>query len=198
MAFEHLDAHVNSSGASLLDTCIQQVKTCCSCGGAKSLFDFTKDRTRIDGLYPKCKVCRRVEQTEYRNRVRSRTKDIPDQKTCGRCRVMKPEADFSRVKSSADGLYHYCNDCKNGMGQIGRYMRTYGLSKEEAKHFAANNVGSCEICGVEGKLVVDHCHNSGKVRGYICNACNTVLGFAKDNPETLLSAAKYLESKSVV
>lgn len=53
------------------------------------------------------------------------------------------------------------------------------------------------ICGIgEGELGknldVDHCHDSGKVRGVLCNPCNVILGHARDRPDLLESAAKYL------
>ena len=40
---------------------------------------------------------------------------------------------------------------------------------------------------------VDHDHRTGKVRGVVCGNCNTMLGHAKDNAETLRRAAEYLE-----
>ena len=61
--------------------------------------------------------------------------------------------------------------------------------------------GACAICGTttpggRGKtrtLVVDHCHATGKVRGLLCPMCNTALGLAKENTETLRKMGKYLE-----
>jgi hypothetical protein len=59
----------------------------------------------------------------------------------------------------------------------------------------------CMICGIseqeiDKKLDVDHCHSSGKVRGLLCNPCNTMLGHGRDNVEVLKSAVKYLEKHS--
>jgi hypothetical protein len=56
--------------------------------------------------------------------------------------------------------------------------------------------GVCAICRVvkddNYSLHVDHCHSSGRVRGLLCAACNTMLGFARDNQETLRRAAEYV------
>lgn len=56
----------------------------------------------------------------------------------------------------------------------------------------------CMVCGITedelGKrLDVDHCHDSGKVRGLLCNSCNTMIGRGRDNAKVLEAAAKYLE-----
>jgi hypothetical protein len=54
----------------------------------------------------------------------------------------------------------------------------------------------CEICGRaphEGKsLCIDHCHKTGKFRGWLCHACNLALGNLGDSVENLQSAIKYL------
>jgi len=60
---------------------------------------------------------------------------------------------------------------------------------------------SCMICGITEselgrKLDVDHCHETGKVRGVLCNSCNSVLGHARDNVEILQAAINYLKEYS--
>lgn len=53
--------------------------------------------------------------------------------------------------------------------------------------------GKCLICRrVPKKLVVDHCHDSGFIRGLICDNCNVGLGRFFDDPTTLRRAAKYV------
>jgi hypothetical protein len=51
----------------------------------------------------------------------------------------------------------------------------------------------CESdCGREATSL-DHCHETGKFRGWLCRQCNTALGMAKDSPATLRALATYLE-----
>lgn len=52
---------------------------------------------------------------------------------------------------------------------------------------------ACEICRSRIRICFDHCHASGKFRGWICNTCNSLLGIAKDNPDFLRALAAYLE-----
>ncbi len=40
---------------------------------------------------------------------------------------------------------------------------------------------------------MDHCHESGRFRGWLCSACNSALGHAKDSPHHLQAAIAYLE-----
>lgn len=42
-------------------------------------------------------------------------------------------------------------------------------------------------------LAIDHCHATGKVRGLLCDACNSGLGYFKDSTELLLDAILYLK-----
>ena len=50
----------------------------------------------------------------------------------------------------------------------------------------------CEICGCLGVICLDHNHETGKLRGWICKRCNFALGLVKDNCETLLAMVDYL------
>ena len=59
---------------------------------------------------------------------------------------------------------------------------------------------TCEICGVgDVRIVLDHNHTTGKFRGWICNHCNSSLGFARDNVDTLYKMINYLnQSRGLV
>ena len=42
------------------------------------------------------------------------------------------------------------------------------------------------------RLAVDHCHETGDVRGLLCAACNTALGLLKDDPDRIVKLLDYL------
>lgn len=73
---------------------------------------------------------------------------------------------------------------------------TYGLSEEDYLEMLGEQDNRCGICrkSHSPRLFVDHCHTTGEVRGLLCQHCNSLLGFSKDNKETLSRAAKYLDS----
>lgn len=90
--------------------------------------------------------------------------------------------------------------------RIASLRKNYGMTLEQyAKMFSAQN-GVCGLCGKpESKphrskyglsyhLSVDHCHDTGEVRGLLCNQCNRAIGMFDDNPELLEKARIYLES----
>jgi hypothetical protein len=78
--------------------------------------------------------------------------------------------------------------------------RMYGMTLDEYDQMLAAQSNGCAICGKSpeenGKrLAVDHNHNTGEVRGLLCQGCNTALGLLNDNPATLRLATSYLEER---
>ena len=79
-------------------------------------------------------------------------------------------------------------------------MRNYGLAKEDFESMLDGQENKCAICKFEfhdekqsTRPHIDHCHDSGNIRGLLCNNCNTGLGQFKDNPSLLQSAIRYLQ-----
>lgn len=50
----------------------------------------------------------------------------------------------------------------------------------------------CEICHKPAVTAFDHCHVTGKFRGWLCYRCNLGLGLMEDSPELLLAMHAYL------
>lgn len=78
---------------------------------------------------------------------------------------------------------------------IKRYRSNFKIKLPEYKNLIDIQNNLCAICfrKQENKsLAIDHCHLTGKVRGLLCSDCNIMLGFARDNVETLKSAVVYL------
>lgn len=54
--------------------------------------------------------------------------------------------------------------------------------------------GACGICGrIPNKLVIDHCHDTGNLRGLLCAQCNVGIGMLRDDVVVLRKAVAYLE-----
>lgn len=69
----------------------------------------------------------------------------------------------------------------------------YGLTEEEYKSMLHSSNGKCEICLSSTKLYVDHHHKSGKVRGLLCQKCNSGIAFFRESYHVLVSAIRYIK-----
>ena len=92
------------------------------------------------------------------------------------------------------------NECERMRDERYRFVRTvhkYGLEVQDFANMLRAQGFKCLGCSEPLDLTdtsIDHCHKSGRVRGLLCDACNTTLGHAKDSPSTLRALAVYLES----
>jgi hypothetical protein len=75
----------------------------------------------------------------------------------------------------------------------------FGITLEEYERLYEAQNCVCAICGnpnSKGRLLsVDHDHVTGKVRGLLCQKCNTGLGMFNDNLALLASALEYLSER---
>lgn len=55
--------------------------------------------------------------------------------------------------------------------------------------------GCCMICHQPERLVIDHNHDTGEMRGLLCYTHNAGLGMFQDDPALLDKAATYLREK---
>lgn len=78
----------------------------------------------------------------------------------------------------------------------------YGISEERYYEMLRLCGGLCEICRRPQRngrrLCVDHDHDSGVVRGLLCNDCNTAIGMMKESRTHLTAAISYLEKHGKV
>ena len=133
-------------------------------------------------------------------------------KTCKLCEQEKSVDDFYEFHDKWSDKKYVSSRCKPCHQQYKRESPTtpknrkaeklqlrYGLTYEQWEKIREQENFSCMICGISEeengrRLDVDHCHNSGKMRGILCNHCNGMLGHSRDNIETLKSAISYLEN----
>lgn len=82
-------------------------------------------------------------------------------------------------------------------------MKTFGITQDQYDQMLKDQNGVCAICerpetskGRTSKvkcLSVDHCHDTGKIRGLLCFYCNTGIGKLGDSIERIEAALRYLK-----
>lgn len=138
---------------------------------------------------------------------------------CAKCKESKDESEFpdsQYTKQNGERSKHsYCSDCirKDALdyyyGNGSKRSRESAWSRqgirftvEEYDAMLAAQGGGCAICEIKvdrngRRLAVDHCHDTGVVRGILCMNCNATLGRMNDDPALLRKAAEYLELSMV-
>lgn len=135
-------------------------------------------------------------------------------KTCTKCYSSKELSEFNKNKNNADGHSTWCRQCMKDAYSPAHYKKyvkknpqvhrkshlklKYLLTPEEYESMLHDQQEGCAICGAQqediGKrLLVDHDHETGKVRGLLCPSCNHGLGRFRDDPELLSRAKDYIE-----
>ena len=124
-------------------------------------------------------------------------------KICNNCDKEFPSSFFYTVqKRNKPVLWHWCKECckKKKDREYQRdwdLKKKYNISLDEYNKNCMERNNSCDICCTKVKtLHVDHCHSTGKVRGYLCGSCNRGLGLLKDSLEVLNKAADYLRERN--
>lgn len=131
-------------------------------------------------------------------------------KVCLTCGLEKPITEFHKQATKKDPNRRKPH-CRSYWSKIRkdrtpehnrRYnlKRCYGITPEEYDKILHEQGGTCAIChGIEsvGRLAVDHCHSTGKVRGLLCTNCNQAIGKLKDDTQLLRNAINYLEVNRV-
>lgn len=161
-------------------------KHCNGCDRTLVASEFYVVRRSTHGLSDRCRECtRRYQKQRYARDPRNSIKMSRDYLEKQRRQQLEFEAGRSDVPST----------------KVVREMKQYGLTIEMFLEMEKAQGGKCAVCGcapseVQGhrstRLYIDHCHETGVIRGLLCNRCNTGIGYFQNSGERLESAANYL------
>lgn len=132
-----------------------------------------------------------------------------DSRICVKCHRLLPIDNFT-FRTKGGLRRRECKDCakeyrqsnnsqyqerRTKLHSIWLRKKKYNLSDEEfeARRAAQNN--RCKLCREEFIKTphVDHCHETGIVRGLLCGKCNTGLGLFNHDIKLLQLAITYLQ-----
>ncbi len=122
-----------------------------------------------------------------------------DRKVCDRCYILKDRrTEFDRNQTDSKGRHTYrpsCIDCRATIDGVSMSA----TEKKRMRKTKPNGIWTCPICrklyiveNMRAPPRMDHDHQTGKGRGWICDSCNTGLGRFKDDISILETAIEYL------
>ncbi len=155
-------------------------KYCGGCKTEKPVEKFCKNASAKGGYNDRCRKCANAYNREWRRTDKDRAK-VMDKATKKKHRF---KVSLSKSRSVAKKEGHV--PC---------------LATEE--HIKREFTGKCDICGVpevecDYRLSMDHDHETGLFRGWLCGRCNKALGLLKDSREVVLNAVLYLQRNEKV
>lgn len=191
------------------------MRTCSKCEKRKAATQFYASSGN------RCKAC--IKESEKLRSRRKRKKNPsdtrlvpeapPGTKWCGKCKQFLSIAEFWTAGSGRP-ITSPCKACRyvvvrrnyeRRRQELLLYARNYWLEDQYGITLAQYNTlhtrqnGVCALCGKPPKskrrLSVDHCHETGKIRGLLCPPCNTSLGVLGDTPEAFKRVLAYLEAE---
>lgn len=149
-------------------------KVCSKCKIEKNASEFSPDKRRgANAVTCKCKECDAKDHAK----AYAKKKLLKGERPLGKYNIRFNDPDYNTT--------------------VGR-MKKYGITPEEYNALFDAQKGCCKVCDthqteLKRKLCVDHCHDTGRVRGLLCDGCNLGLGKFKDDYDLVLKAAEYLK-----
>lgn len=152
----------------------------------------------------------------------SQTADGTTLLECRLCREMKPVDDFYPHSTTARGRQYWCKACtaqkrrerapvpaEPQMTRKYKLKGSYGITQDDYDAIYERQNGCCAICGdakerwepgagLKGRqrfLVVDHDHQTSRVRALLCWNCNCGLGHFRESPKIMLAAIRYMAAQ---
>jgi hypothetical protein len=121
------------------------------------------------------------------------------------CQTCEPTIRREKYLARRDAHNEYAKNYQQTRPeQRSRYARRYalkklyGLTPEQWDEMFKEQGGRCLICGKapgRKRLHVDHCHETGLIRGLLCSSCNSGIAHLQHDPKIIASALSYLDRK---
>lgn len=163
----------------------ETARLCRRCSETKPASDFSKG-DGADGLASWCKPCAAEHARAWYRANKGRARETKRRYyEANRERVNERQREYKASRPRQYKAYR---------------LKSFGLTIDDFERMLAEQDGVCAGClhpptGEDRQnavLHVDHCHETGRVRGLLCGRCNTGLGLLRDDPETLHRLAAYV------
>ena len=150
------------------------------CREYKTYDNFYKSKTkRIGGVVPVCKGCVKIRGKKWN----SENKKYISTKATKYAKDRRDSGDVDFIVSS-----------KLWIGKTHAKKGGYQPCLTDKEEIIKVYTKTCMICETESnEISLDHCHKTGKFRGFICSKCNLICGRCNDCPEHLKKVISYLD-----
>lgn len=174
---------------------------CPGCGGKKRTVAKLCRGCRFNvGDTRSCTQCHR-ELPVSAFRIRTRATPKP-RSHCKECEAEGQRVRFAQkdpqTRKATTRAWERANPERYGLQKLRRRFTIVGADKADIPVLVDRYLATsaCEACGRSimecGVLHIDHCHRTGRIRGFICGGCNTGIRQMGDDPERLMAASRYL------
>lgn len=149
---------------------ITKTKVCLKCNIEKDSGEFHADNRTPGKRKAKCKKCENERNVIWYH-------SLPEDKKEKRLKRIRKSLRENYEKIKWDSL-----------------KSKYGINKEDYDRMFEAQEGKCAICSIsKDRLHVDHCHDTGIVRGLLCSNCNCAIGSLKHSTYRMKLAIEYIE-----
>ena len=111
---------------------------------------------------------------------------------CTKCGETKPLDEFRNYRQAhiaRQGKFYHCKPCEK--------KQRDGVAR--LKNSAPPKPERCQCCNKIPKVFhLDHCHDTGEFRGWLCSDCNQGIGKLGDSITGLENALRYLNETTKV
>ena len=155
------------------------MKVCRGCNKNLDISEFYIQKKRKDGSILYKNYCKKCHNESNYKKYHSLTSEEKKKRN-------------KRYKENVGAEYH----------RNWKLQKQYGITLEDFNNMIEKQDNKCYICDTvfaepssrtfQNTPNVDHNHETGKIRKILCRDCNTMLGLAKENIQTLHNAIEYL------
>lgn len=176
-------------------------KTCTRCKTPKLINDFHVASKGKDGRQSWCRECSSVHHALQRN-ANLEEERIKERFWERRWRKENPEK--AKEKDRRRRLANPNLDREKDL------KRHFGITLQQYDEMFLAQDGVCAICKHPEsvrynknsdkikRLAVDHCHETGKIRGLLCTRCNPAVGYMQNDPFRAQSLFGYILHHSTI
>lgn len=140
-----------------------------------------------------------LNQNDFRIFNVKKTGDDFSKKICNICHKLKNTTEFAKNQNAKNNRSVRRPSCKGCRKQLEGVDVSKAEKNKWLKSKPVDEPFECPICSkrtiasITSKVVLEHDHRSGKVRGWVCDSCNTGIGRFKDDKKLLTRAIKFIE-----